>query len=382
MASQAQRDLLRDRMVQQRIEMEQDLAASLIPSTRRDGNGGSDFIMAPSQQPSASLRGPSSLYDLVHFSPQHSLLAGSFFGARQSHPPRSALLESSQLHGTTLHAGPFAFDNRSLDSTLASHSINLRTGPLGMLDSVGLLSLRQANVAACERVGEVPVASALATQPASSTLNSSISRQQFQLALARERLMISHQATRRCHGIAPNILGMNVDLSTGARLFPASLSHHQENHITPTDTSVYPVPLTVVSAPDITGAAAMLRMDQRGIEPNDEDASIILSESFPVKLHRLLLDLQLYDGGATIASFLPDGVAFVFHDVHRFETDVMRKYFPRMNKFASFQRQLNLYDFQRISDGPARGAYCHPSFNREFPNLCRGMKRTKIKGTS
>ncbi|KAI2494332.1 DNA binding protein [Fragilaria crotonensis] len=177
-------------------------------------------------------------------------------------------------------------------------------------------------------------------------------------------------------------MGMNVDPSTGAPLFPTTLNRQQENYLIPTDTSFYSVPRTVVSARDITDTAAILEMDQRGIEQNDVDASILLSESFPVKLHRLLLDLQLHDGGAAIASFLPDGVAFAFHDVHRFETEVMRKYFPRMNKFASFQRQLNLYDFQRISDGPARGAYCHPSFNRDFPHLCRGMKRTKIKGTS
>jgi hypothetical protein len=369
-------------MVQQRDEMDQDLAASRIQSTRRGGNDGGDFLMAPFQQFSASLRAPLSLYDLEQFSPQRALLAGHFLGARQSHLPRSALLESSHVQGTTLNAAPFAFDNKSTDSTLAAFSTNLRTGRLGMLDSVGSLDHRQASIAACEGVGGVPVARGLASEPASATLISFINRQQFQLALARERLMISQQATRGSHAFAPNILGVNVDPSTGARLFPASLNHQQENHITPTDTSVYPVPLTVVSARDISGAAAMQHMDLRGIEQNDEDVSILLSESFPVKLHRLLLDLQMYDGGATIASFLPDGAAFAFHDVHRFEADVMRKYFPRMNKFASFQRQLNLYDFQRISDGPERGAYCHPSFNRDFPNLCRGMKRTKIKGTS
>lgn len=125
------------------------------------------------------------------------------------------------------------------------------------------------------------------------------------------------------------------------------------------------------------GAPAAILREQGLTGPEDVTS---LSESFPVKLHRLLLDLELQDGGTDVASFLPNGMAFVVHNPTRFEAEVMRKYFPRMNRFASFQRQLNLYDFRRITDGPARGAYYHPSFNRDFPVLCRGMKRTKIKG--
>ena len=378
MASQTQRDLLRDRIGQQRDQMEEDLAASLNPSTYR----GDGFPTAPFQQTSAFLPGPHSLYDLEHFSPQRVLLAGPFPGAPQTHLPRRAPLASTHLQGANHHAGPFPFENWLTDGALAAYSTNLRTGRLGMLDSVGLRAHRQANVAACEGVGGVPVARALASQPASASLTSFINRQQFQLALARERLLHSQQATRGSNAIAPYMLSMNLDPPGGALTFSTALIHQQENNLTPSDSSFYPVPPTLFSSPDITATAATLHMDQKGSEPNDEDVSILLSESFPVKLHRLLLDLQLYDGGAAIASFLPDGVAFAFHDVHRFETVVMGKYFPRMSKFASFQRQLNLYDFQRISDGPARGAYCHPQFNRDFPHLCRGMKRTKIKGTT
>jgi HSF-type DNA-binding len=29
----------------------------------------------------------------------------------------------------------------------------------------------------------------------------------------------------------------------------------------------------------------------------------------------------------------------------------------RMSRYSSFQRQLNLYDFQRITEGPDKGAY-------------------------
>jgi hypothetical protein len=59
----------------------------------------------------------------------------------------------------------------------------------------------------------------------------------------------------------------------------------------------------------------------------------------------------------------------------------MPTYFPRMKQFASFQRQLNLYDFKRVTgSGSDKGAYRHELFVRAFPELSKSMKRTKIKG--
>jgi hypothetical protein len=95
---------------------------------------------------------------------------------------------------------------------------------------------------------------------------------------------------------------------------------------------------------------------------------------FPIKLHRLLLDLAHVHGGTDIACFLPNGKAFIIQDPHRFEIQVMKCYFPRMNSLASFHRQLNLYDFCRINHGPFRGAYYHPQFIRDFPLLSTTMK--------
>lgn len=57
----------------------------------------------------------------------------------------------------------------------------------------------------------------------------------------------------------------------------------------------------------------------------------------------------------------------------------MPKYF-RMSRFSSFQRQLNLYDFQRVTEGPDKGAYYHELFVQGRPILSTMMKRNKIKG--
>jgi hypothetical protein len=47
--------------------------------------------------------------------------------------------------------------------------------------------------------------------------------------------------------------------------------------------------------------------------------------------------------------------------------------------FQSFQRQLNIYGFRRIQDGPNRGGYYHPNFIRGSPAL---LKRIIRKRTS
>lgn len=115
-----------------------------------------------------------------------------------------------------------------------------------------------------------------------------------------------------------------------------------------------------------------------GLEYHPGDAP----EIFPMTLHRLLIDLEQSPKEDDIAVFImPHGRSFIVKDTQRFETDIMPRYFPRMKRFASFQRQLNLYNFARLGGmGPARGAYCHEFFVRDHPTLACRMRRTKIKG--
>jgi hypothetical protein len=103
------------------------------------------------------------------------------------------------------------------------------------------------------------------------------------------------------------------------------------------------------------------------------------TSTFPQKLHQILLDLERQEGGTEIASFLPHGHSFVIHQPREFVKHAMRKYF-RMSRFSSFQRQLNLYDFQRVTEGPDKGAYYHELFVQGRPILATMMKRNKIKG--
>jgi len=103
------------------------------------------------------------------------------------------------------------------------------------------------------------------------------------------------------------------------------------------------------------------------------------SGAFPQKLHQMLSDLEAQPDLADVASFLPHGRAFCIHKPRDFCKYVMPKYF-RMSRFSSFQRQLNLYEFHRITDGPDKGAYAHELFQKGRPILSSMMRRNKIKG--
>jgi len=105
-------------------------------------------------------------------------------------------------------------------------------------------------------------------------------------------------------------------------------------------------------------------------------------ESFPMVLHRALAELELVGGGRDIATFLPDGRSFYIKKQELFASKVLPVFFPKMKGFASFQRQLNLYNFRRVGGaGLDRGAYRHDLFIRDYPARSCHMRRTKIKGS-
>ncbi|KAL3923290.1 MAG: hypothetical protein SGILL_001737 [Bacillariaceae sp.] len=104
-----------------------------------------------------------------------------------------------------------------------------------------------------------------------------------------------------------------------------------------------------------------------------------VSVSFPLKLHSVLEQVQV-DGFAHIISWQPHGRCFVIHNPKEFTETVMPRYF-KQTKLTSFQRQLNLYGYQRLTRGNDSGGYYHERFLRGRPNLCKKMVRTKVKGT-
>ena len=101
-----------------------------------------------------------------------------------------------------------------------------------------------------------------------------------------------------------------------------------------------------------------------------------VTEPFPERMHRLLQDCE--DNGETeVISFLPHGRAFMIYHVERFCREVMPRYF-KQSRLSSFQRQLNLYGFRRITSGPDAGGYYHELFLKGRPALAIHMRRVGI----
>jgi hypothetical protein len=100
---------------------------------------------------------------------------------------------------------------------------------------------------------------------------------------------------------------------------------------------------------------------------------------FPVKLHGMLDKIEA-DGLAHVVSWQPHGRCFVVHKPKEFVNHVMPHYF-KQTKMASFQRQLNLYGFNRLTGGLDKGGYYHEMFLRGKVSIAYDIHRKRVKGT-
>ena len=104
-----------------------------------------------------------------------------------------------------------------------------------------------------------------------------------------------------------------------------------------------------------------------------------ITSPFPLVLHDML-DRAVSEGVQSIVSWKPHGRGFLVHDQDRFVKEIMPILF-RQSRFSSFQRQLSLYGFLRLTrKGPDHGVYYHELFIRGLPSLCAHMSRTRVKG--
>lgn len=99
------------------------------------------------------------------------------------------------------------------------------------------------------------------------------------------------------------------------------------------------------------------------------------TENFPVKLYRMLEETEK-EANESILSFVANGRAFAVHQPKRFVSDIMPRYFTT-SRISSFQRQLNLYGFRRVTEGKNKGAYFHELFIKGQKALCKNITRKK-----
>ncbi|GKY95470.1 sequence-specific DNA binding [Mayamaea pseudoterrestris] len=102
-------------------------------------------------------------------------------------------------------------------------------------------------------------------------------------------------------------------------------------------------------------------------------------QAFPSKLHFMIQEVEK-DGSDGVISWLVHGRSFLVSDHQRFVKEILPFWF-QMNHYSSFQRQLNMYGFKRITAGNDKGSYYHPLFLRGKEFLVSRIERVKIKGT-
>jgi len=104
-----------------------------------------------------------------------------------------------------------------------------------------------------------------------------------------------------------------------------------------------------------------------------------VAKPFPLKLYHMLQQVDKEDI-ADIISWQPHGRCFHVRKPKAFVSQVLHRFFQQ-KKLASFQRQLNLYGFNRITAGPDKGSYYHEFFLRGKGFLIQNIYRIKVKGT-
>jgi hypothetical protein len=73
---------------------------------------------------------------------------------------------------------------------------------------------------------------------------------------------------------------------------------------------------------------------------------------FPWKLHEMLEAADV-NGFSIVVSWLPDRRSFKVHDRETCVSLIMQRYFDQ-TKYKSFQRQLNMWGFERHLYGPSK----------------------------
>jgi hypothetical protein len=93
---------------------------------------------------------------------------------------------------------------------------------------------------------------------------------------------------------------------------------------------------------------------------------------FPCKVYEML-EAAEQEGLEDIVSWNKEGTGFTVHNKDLFTKTIIPMYFNQ-TKYKSFQRQLSLYGFQRITVGENKGLRYHEKLRRGIRELCKEMK--------
>mmetsp|Transcript_27790 Transcript_27790/g.67183 ORF Transcript_27790/g.67183 Transcript_27790/m.67183 type:complete len:582 (+) Transcript_27790:897-2642(+) len=125
----------------------------------------------------------------------------------------------------------------------------------------------------------------------------------------------------------------------------------------------------------VAAAAGATKNEPKGgkgtTKPNKKE------KKFPWVLHRIIDEAE-QEGNQHIVAWMPNGRSFIVHKRDTFTEQILPRYF-RQTKYKSFVRQLNLWGFTYIDQGPDKGSYYCEHFVKGKKELCDKMKRLKTK---
>lgn len=96
--------------------------------------------------------------------------------------------------------------------------------------------------------------------------------------------------------------------------------------------------------------------------------------SLPTSFLQKTFDMVSNQDLVNIVCWSDDGCAFIIKDVSEFTDNVLPRYFKHSN-YASFVRQLNMYDFHKCRVDGQENAFVQPLFRRDSRQLLTEIKR-------
>mmetsp|Transcript_27651 Transcript_27651/g.49925 ORF Transcript_27651/g.49925 Transcript_27651/m.49925 type:complete len:279 (-) Transcript_27651:1324-2160(-) len=96
--------------------------------------------------------------------------------------------------------------------------------------------------------------------------------------------------------------------------------------------------------------------------------------SLPTSFLQKTFDMVSNEELSKVVSWSEDGCAFIIKDVSEFTDKVLPRYFKHSN-YASFVRQLNMYDFHKCRVDGQENAFVQPLFRKDSRQLLPEIKR-------
>jgi hypothetical protein len=102
-------------------------------------------------------------------------------------------------------------------------------------------------------------------------------------------------------------------------------------------------------------------------------------DPFPVRLHDMMAFVETECLESATIGWVLGGRGFIIHNSEKL-VEILPLFFGS-TKYKPFLRQVNMWDFERMSHGLNKGTYTHPYFVRGNRDLCFQMSR-QIKPTT